>query len=176
MRGGTFTYVQQPYGYEFDLDHVKWTEDLQVTGEIRWRTASGNVSADVKLRQDGKDLGDLSFAWNDVDVNAIASVTGTLNGNRVKAKANRTVAKRENPCGPTAAETPTSPPGFAAPASSPWRAPAAGDPHTSGRCLAPEGTAPPPQVTYTLRSRSGGPHRQPGRASFTTSSGTTATA
>ena len=86
LRGGTFTYVQQPYGYEFDLDHVKWTEDLQVTGTIRWRTASGDVSADVKLRQDGKDLGNLSFAWNDVDVNAIASVTGTLNGNRVKAK------------------------------------------------------------------------------------------
>lgn len=86
LRGGEFTYLQQPYGYEFDLDHVQWTEDLQVTGTIRWYTATGAVSADVTLRQNGKNLGSLTFAWNDVDVNAIASITGTLNGKRVKAK------------------------------------------------------------------------------------------
>jgi pimeloyl-ACP methyl ester carboxylesterase len=86
LRGGQFTYLQQPYGYQFDLDHVKWTEDLEVTGTIRWYTASGDVSADVKLRQGGKNIGNLNFAWNDVDVNAIASITGTINGDRVQAK------------------------------------------------------------------------------------------
>ena len=75
-----------PYGYEFELDHVQWTEDLEVTGTIRWYTASGDVSAGVRLSQNGKNLGNLDFAWNDVDVNAIASITGMINGHRVRAK------------------------------------------------------------------------------------------
>jgi len=86
LRGGQFTYVQQSYGYQFDLDHVQWTEDLEISGRIRWYTASGDVAADVKLRQNGKNIGNLNFAWNDVDVNAIASITGTINGDRVQAK------------------------------------------------------------------------------------------
>jgi pimeloyl-ACP methyl ester carboxylesterase len=86
LRGGEFTYLQQPYGYEFNLDHVRWTEDLQVTGTIRWYTGSGDVFADVKLSQNGKNIGKLDFAWNDVDENAIASITGTVNGDRVKAR------------------------------------------------------------------------------------------
>ena len=86
LRGGQFTYFQQPYGYEFDLDHVQWTEDLRVTGMIRWDTALGDVSADVNLLQGGKNLGNLNFTWNDVDVNASASITGSINGDRVKAQ------------------------------------------------------------------------------------------
>ena len=74
------------YYPRFDLDHVQWTEDLEITGTIRWYTASGDVSADVKLRQNGKNIGNLNFAWNDVDVNAVASITGTINRDRVKAK------------------------------------------------------------------------------------------
>jgi hypothetical protein len=38
------------------------------------------------LRQNGKNVGNLSFAWNDVAVNAIASITGTINGDRVRAQ------------------------------------------------------------------------------------------
>ncbi len=86
LRGGQFTYVQESYGYQFDLDHVQWTGDLEVTGTIHWYTATGDVSADVKLRQNGKNVGNLSFAWNDVAVNAIASITGTINGDRVRAQ------------------------------------------------------------------------------------------
>ena len=86
LRGGAFTYGQRPYGYEFELDHVKWTEDLAVTGTIRWYTASGDVSAEVRLSQNGKDLGNLNFAWNDVEVNAIASIAGMINGHGVRAK------------------------------------------------------------------------------------------
>jgi hypothetical protein len=86
LRGGQFTYLQQPDGYEFNLDRVRWTEDLEVSGTIRWRTASGKVSADVTLRHNGKDVGDLALAWNDVEVDAIASLSGVINGKRVSAQ------------------------------------------------------------------------------------------
>jgi hypothetical protein len=65
---------------------VQWTQDLEVSGTIRWRTASGKVAADVTLRQKGKNVGNLNFAWDDVEVNAIASISGTINGKRVKAQ------------------------------------------------------------------------------------------
>ena len=86
LRGGQFSYTQENYGYLFTLDHVQWTEDLQVTGTITWTTASGDVTADVKLRQAGKNIGNLSFAWNDVGVNTLASITGKINGDQVKAQ------------------------------------------------------------------------------------------
>jgi len=86
LRGGEYTYTGDGAGYSFDLDHVKWTEDLEVTGAMRWDLASGNVTADVKLRQNKKNVGNLSIAWNDVQSNAIATVTGTIGGDRVKAK------------------------------------------------------------------------------------------
>ena len=86
LRGGQFTYLQQPDGYEFNLDHVRWTEDVEVSGSIRWRTASGEVLADVTLRRNGRNVGDLDFAWDDVEVDAIASISGTINGKRVRAE------------------------------------------------------------------------------------------
>jgi len=86
LRGGKFTYVQQPYGYEFTLDDVRWTEDLKVSGTIRWHTASGNVVADVTLLEQGTNLGALHFSWNDVAVDASAAVSGTLDGAVVNAQ------------------------------------------------------------------------------------------
>ena len=86
LRGGKFSYTQEDYGYQFTLDHVQWTEDLQVTGTIIWKTASGDVTADVKLRQAGKNIGNLSFSWNDVAVNALASISGKINGDQVQAQ------------------------------------------------------------------------------------------
>ena len=86
LRDGLFTYVRDDVGYAFDLDHVKWTNDLEVTGTMEWNLASGNVTAEVKPRQNGKNVGDLSIAWNDVQSNAIATLTGTIGGDRVKAK------------------------------------------------------------------------------------------
>ena len=57
-----------------------------MSGTILWYTATGDVTADVKLRYGGKNIGNLSFAWNDVEVNAIASITGKINGHLVQAK------------------------------------------------------------------------------------------
>ena len=86
LRGGSYTYLGTDAGYEWELARVKWTDDLEVSGTMAWDLASGNVTADVSLRQNARNVGNLSIAWNDVDKNAIASVTGTIGGERVKAK------------------------------------------------------------------------------------------
>jgi pimeloyl-ACP methyl ester carboxylesterase len=86
LRGGEFTYTAQPFGYEFELDRVQWAEDLRVTGTLRWYTKSGDVSASVSLRQGGKNVGNLDIAWNDVEKNAIATLSGKVNDRTVKAK------------------------------------------------------------------------------------------
>jgi pimeloyl-ACP methyl ester carboxylesterase len=86
LRGGEFTYVLKPFGYEFDLQRVQWTDDLQVTGTLRWHLASGDVVADVRLRHNGKSAGELAIMWNDVQKNAIATLTGTVGGKTLKGK------------------------------------------------------------------------------------------
>ncbi len=86
LRGGEFTYTLQPFGYEFELNRVQWTEDLQVSGRMRWHVATGNVIAVVRLRQGGNQVGTLTIEWNDVQKNAIATLTGTIGNKTVKAK------------------------------------------------------------------------------------------
>jgi hypothetical protein len=86
LRGGDFTYTLTNTGYDFDLNGVKWTNDLAVSGSVRWELASGNVLADVRLRQGGKNIGTLSMTWNDVRADAVATLTGTIHGQTVKAK------------------------------------------------------------------------------------------
>ena len=86
LRGGEFTYTLTPYGYEFDLDRVQWTGDLQVSGAVRWDVKSGDVTADVRLRQQGKNVGALAIAWNDVQQNATATLSGKIAGQIVEAQ------------------------------------------------------------------------------------------
>jgi pimeloyl-ACP methyl ester carboxylesterase len=86
LRGGEYTYLQDDVGYAFDLKRVKWTDDLEVSGTMGWNLATGNVTAYVRLRQGGRNVGNLVIAWNDVESNAIATIDGTIGGDRVKAK------------------------------------------------------------------------------------------
>jgi hypothetical protein len=57
-----------------------------VSGRMRWHLDTGNVIAVVNLRQDGKHVGKLTIEWNDVQKNAIATVTGTIGTKTVKAQ------------------------------------------------------------------------------------------
>jgi hypothetical protein len=86
LRGGEFTYTLQPFGYEFELDRVQWTGDLQVSGRMRWHLDTGNVVADVRLRQANEQVGWLTIEWNDVQKSAIATLSGTIGGKAVKAR------------------------------------------------------------------------------------------
>ena len=86
LRGGQFTYSLQPFGYEFELKRVQWTDDLQVSGRMRWHLDTGKVVADVRLRQDNKQVGTLAIEWNDVQKNAIATLSGTIGTKTLKAR------------------------------------------------------------------------------------------
>jgi pimeloyl-ACP methyl ester carboxylesterase len=86
LRGGEFTYTLQPFGYEFELKRVQWTDDLQVSGRMRWHLATGNVVADVRLQQDNQQVGTLTIQWNDVQKNAVATLSGTIGNRALKAR------------------------------------------------------------------------------------------
>jgi len=86
LRGGEFTYVLEPFGYEFQLRRVQWTDDLQVTGRIRWHLITGNVIAIVNLLREGRQMGSLTIEWNDVRKDAIAKITGTIGNQAVRAR------------------------------------------------------------------------------------------
>ena len=86
LRGGEFTYTLQPFGYEFELKRVQWTDDLQVSGVMRWNVSTGDVTADVRLRRAGAQAGTLAIKWNDIQSNAVATLTGTIGNKTVKAK------------------------------------------------------------------------------------------
>ena len=86
LRGGEFRYTQETYGYAFEFEHVKWSEDLEITGVMRWYLKANNVLADVQLWQNGTSVGALDIAWNDLDTNAIASLTGKIGADLVRAQ------------------------------------------------------------------------------------------
>jgi hypothetical protein len=65
---------------------VQWTDDLQVSGRMRWDVSTGDVAADVRLRRAGAQVGTLAIKWNDVQKDAIATLTGTIGNKAVKAK------------------------------------------------------------------------------------------
>jgi pimeloyl-ACP methyl ester carboxylesterase len=85
LRGGKFSYVLQPYGYAFKFEHTQWTEDLEITGTMDWYLKPNDLAADVRLWQNGVSVGNLNIAWNDLQVNAMATLTGTIGNDRVRA-------------------------------------------------------------------------------------------
>jgi hypothetical protein len=86
LRGGEFTYEITPNGYDFVLDRVRWTEDLEVSGTISWNMGTDDVVADVQLFLEGRRLGRLAIRWDDKPRNAVASISGNIFDATVKAR------------------------------------------------------------------------------------------
>jgi pimeloyl-ACP methyl ester carboxylesterase len=84
LRGGTFTFEASDTGHNFTLDQLRWAEDLAVSGTIRWDQSTGDIAADLTLA--GAATGTLSLAWNDRDTDAMARITGTIDGRAVAAE------------------------------------------------------------------------------------------
>jgi pimeloyl-ACP methyl ester carboxylesterase len=86
LRGGEFTYEITEDGYVFDLNRVMWTEDLEVSGSISWNQNTDDIVAAVRLFQNGERVGRLDLAWDDAKQNAVATISGVVDGARVEAK------------------------------------------------------------------------------------------
>ncbi len=84
LRGGTFTFEASDTGHNFTLDQLRWAEDLAVSGTIRWDQSTGDIAADLTLA--GAATGTLSLTWNDRDTDAMARITGTIDGRAVAAE------------------------------------------------------------------------------------------
>jgi pimeloyl-ACP methyl ester carboxylesterase len=86
LRGGKFTYAATDTGYEFSLKALKWTEDIAVSGTVSWDQTSNIITAQVTLETAGAQVGNLQIRWNDADINAMASVTGDIQGAKLIAE------------------------------------------------------------------------------------------
>lgn len=84
LRGGSFSFEAFDAGYVFTLDQVRWTEDLAVSGTVRWNQETGAVTAELTLA--GAGTGTVGLAWNDRETDAVAKVTGTIGGRKLAAE------------------------------------------------------------------------------------------
>jgi pimeloyl-ACP methyl ester carboxylesterase len=86
LRGGKFTYDATDVGYDFNLKAVRFTQDVAVSGTVSWDQTSNLITAQVTLNGGGAAVGTLSIQWNDADINAMAAVTGTIQGAALNAQ------------------------------------------------------------------------------------------
>jgi hypothetical protein len=58
---------------------------LKVSGKLRWYLQSGDVVAEVRLKERGRRVGTLAISWN-VYASASATISGTISGKAVRAQ------------------------------------------------------------------------------------------
>ena len=80
LRGGKFTYTSSGKVYVFTLTNFKWTEDVEVSGTVSWDGVSNIIKGQVTLDRAGAPLGTLQIRWNDAAIDAMASVSGEIQG------------------------------------------------------------------------------------------------
>jgi pimeloyl-ACP methyl ester carboxylesterase len=80
LRGGKFTYTTSGTVWVFTLSELRWTEDVAVSGTVSWNQVNNIITAQVTLERAGTQLGTLQIRWNDAHIDAMASVTGEIQG------------------------------------------------------------------------------------------------
>jgi pimeloyl-ACP methyl ester carboxylesterase len=86
LRGGSLSYAATDTGYAFTLTDFKWTEDVAVSGTVSWDQTSNIIAAQVTLKTASKQVGSLQVHWNDAHIDAMASVTGEIQGKTLIAQ------------------------------------------------------------------------------------------
>jgi pimeloyl-ACP methyl ester carboxylesterase len=87
LRGGTVTVAAMGEGYHLRLHRVRWTSDVEVSGDITWPGRSGEVQALLDVVTPGGALGKLELQWPEGVLQSRASVRGSLGGQLVAAAA-----------------------------------------------------------------------------------------
>jgi pimeloyl-ACP methyl ester carboxylesterase len=85
LRGGYFDIVTTKAGYDLHLQQLQWTRDLTVSGVLRWNQLTGAISAQVTFSAAGH-TGNVDMTWNDLQTEAMATLTGTVDGATLDAE------------------------------------------------------------------------------------------
>jgi pimeloyl-ACP methyl ester carboxylesterase len=85
LRGGSFKATQAGRWFHLDLSRVMWTTDVQVTAQVDWPTKPGQATATLRLKTTDGVIGNLQVQWPEYSANAVAVVTGKVDGKVVNA-------------------------------------------------------------------------------------------
>jgi hypothetical protein len=80
LRGGTF-HTTGLTNVGFKMSGLKWVDDLEVSGSVRWDRATGAITGEVTMA--GVVVGSLTITWNDWEPLAQAHAVGVVDGKRV---------------------------------------------------------------------------------------------
>lgn len=83
LRGGSFTFAFAGNAYDLQLSDARWSEDLAVSGTARSVLGTGVVESRISIQ--GVSNGTLFIRWRSYDRHAIATATGTVDGETVRA-------------------------------------------------------------------------------------------
>ena len=90
LRGGSFRHHSLGDVERFDLDHLRWTDDLEVSGNVDWNFSTGKIVAHLSVRQplehSGGRKAHLVATWLDRQRDSTAEISGTVDGRRIEAR------------------------------------------------------------------------------------------
>ncbi len=87
LRGGSFTATGAYLAYSpvrLKLGGVRFVPDVAVSGAVEWDRRASRVTARLRLR--GAVSGNLRLRWRTSDTRAVAFMSGTLDGRRVRLR------------------------------------------------------------------------------------------
>ncbi len=85
LRDGTFDIQATNTGYNLWLNHMQWTADLTVCSLLQWNKLTGAIRVLVTFTAAGHS-GSVGMAWNDRQTEAVATLTGTVDGAALDAE------------------------------------------------------------------------------------------
>jgi pimeloyl-ACP methyl ester carboxylesterase len=85
LQGGRFSTTGLKY-VSWELNEVRYVEDVAVSGKVTWNRANGAIVADVTVAGPGVEHGTLTLTWNDWNRLAKARAVGTVGDRKVDVK------------------------------------------------------------------------------------------
>lgn len=82
LRGGGYRYSYLPGNfYHFELDKYRWVSNSAISGSLTWNLTTGQIIAQLELPNGGN----LQVEWNDEEPEAVASLSGEIEGRIIRA-------------------------------------------------------------------------------------------
>jgi pimeloyl-ACP methyl ester carboxylesterase len=86
LQGGHYHYISPSNLTYFALDKLKWVEDLEVSGKMKWDyNYPGGVLAHLTISGTATEAGELTIAWNSRVPLAQAAIKGKIGGRKIAA-------------------------------------------------------------------------------------------